>query len=187
MAEHVDVFDFEIIIIWSLTTILKQDELGEDYTHWPDVHFLIVPLGKNNLWASVPSRANVGRQTSFVLVLRRDGRRHDSPCQSKVTDLDCALHVNKNIGRLDVSVHHVRSVDEIQTAEQVVKDDLYVLLREMQRVVVLYHLLQVVRHVLHHEENTFYLCWLFFLDDYYVMQLSGENVLVDFWKLCQKL
>jgi hypothetical protein len=31
--EHVDVFDFVIIIIWSLTTIHKQDELGEDYTH----------------------------------------------------------------------------------------------------------------------------------------------------------
>ena len=40
--------------------------------------------------------------------------------ETEVTDLGSALTVNKNIGRLDVSVHDVGRVQKVHRAQQVV-------------------------------------------------------------------
>ena len=42
------------------------------------------------------------------------------PGEAEVTDLDLAVSINENVGRLDVSVHYVGGMQEVKGAEEVV-------------------------------------------------------------------
>ena len=50
--------------------------------------------------------------------------------QAEVADADLAVGLDEDVGRLDVAVHHVRRVQEVERAQRVVKDTSHVVLVE---------------------------------------------------------
>jgi len=50
------------------------------------------------------------------------------PGKTKVTYLSLAVFIDQHVGRLEIAVHHTRTVHEMQSTEQVVHDGLNVIL-----------------------------------------------------------
>ena len=75
------------------------------------------------------------------------------PREPKVTDLDSAVGIDQQVRWLDVSVHNVGRVHEVEGAQQAVDDLHHVILRELQLGHRLEDLLQVGLHELHNDED----------------------------------
>ena len=72
------------------------------------------------------------------------------PSETEVTDLDAALEVNEEVGRLEISMDNVTGVNELEGAQSIVHDGYYMFLLELHKGYVIHYILHVVLNELHH-------------------------------------
>ena len=102
------------------------EQFGEDATDAPHVDGLRVLLPRqHDLRRAVPARRNVlGHEARVVLLGVRDAR------EAKVADLEVAVAVEEQVRRLQVAVQHVRRVDVLERAQDLVEKVLAVVIGE---------------------------------------------------------
>mmetsp|Transcript_96110 Transcript_96110/g.256869 ORF Transcript_96110/g.256869 Transcript_96110/m.256869 type:complete len:436 (+) Transcript_96110:515-1822(+) len=89
-------------------------QLSKDTTHRPYIHFVAVPLERQqDLRRPVPSCAHIlGHGTQ----LREGPGSELDPGQSKITDLEITVAVDQEIPRLDIPMHNTSTVQPLQPA-----------------------------------------------------------------------
>ena len=113
----------EVELTHSLTSRkqgLASKGLGKDAANAPNVDSMAVAAveAAAELWSTVPSRGNIVGPVC-------GGRFPDKgPSQAKVADLELAVAVGKNVLGLQVAVEDARLVDEGQSSEELVEEDL---------------------------------------------------------------
>lgn len=98
-------------------------QLGKDATDGPNIDRLgVLMTRQHNLRSAVPSRDYVFRQQQRVAGLADHLLiAQDASGQTKVTDLEVTVGVDKQIRRLEVAVQHVGRMDVLESAEDLVQ------------------------------------------------------------------
>mmetsp|Transcript_101244 Transcript_101244/g.226038 ORF Transcript_101244/g.226038 Transcript_101244/m.226038 type:complete len:332 (-) Transcript_101244:178-1173(-) len=104
---------------------LSADELTEDAPNRPHVDGLrVLGCQEHYLGRAVPPRDDVVGEGGIVLVVS------ESPGKAEVTDLQVAVFVHQDVGRLQVAVHNIATVKVEQSPQDLVGEVLVVLVVE---------------------------------------------------------
>ena len=140
-----------------LLIYLSETYFSENAPKCPNIDFLVILLlTKYHLRRPVPSRPHILGQSSDTtssycegLLLWITGR---ASRETEVANSHLTVVINQNVLWLEISMHNIGRMDEVQSGETVVHYNLNVLLRK--RVLLIFEqFIQVTWAVIHHEEN----------------------------------
>ena len=114
---------------WKHTVLAWEEGLSAQHfcqnaAHAPHVNgFGVLLEGEHNLGRTVPSRRNIFRHEARI-ILGRSGRSSET----KVTDLEVAVGVEKEIGGFEVAVEYVGGMHGLECTEGLIDEVLTVII-----------------------------------------------------------
>lgn len=130
------------------------------------------------------ARGGPNFQRRFLLDVTRyyrvDERVGNGARQTKVAQANLAVGLNENVGGLDVAVHQVGGVQEVQGAQRVVEDARHVVLVELYVGRGAENFLEVGSGVVHDDEEVVKFLALLDARQDQVVDLGGERVALHF-------
>jgi hypothetical protein len=108
---------------------LAAQHLGQNASHTPHVNgFGVFLERKHDLRCSVPTRSNVFRHETRV-VFSRGGRSRET----KVADLEIAIGVKQQVGRLKITMQDIGRVHRLESTQRLVDEVLTVVVGKLLR------------------------------------------------------